>query len=44
MFVANKTDLREESQKQGRRIVKYEDGQRLARVCWVFVLIPLYIL
>ncbi|XP_021342604.1 ras and EF-hand domain-containing protein homolog isoform X6 [Mizuhopecten yessoensis] len=33
MLCANKTDLRESSEKQGRKVVHYEDGQRLAREC-----------
>ncbi|KAL3843164.1 hypothetical protein ACJMK2_021115 [Sinanodonta woodiana] len=31
MLCANKTDLRQESIQQGRKVVTYEDGQRLAR-------------
>ncbi|XP_033751553.1 ras and EF-hand domain-containing protein homolog isoform X2 [Pecten maximus] len=31
MLCANKTDLRDSSEKQGRKVVHYEDGQRLAR-------------
>ncbi|XP_061182905.1 ras and EF-hand domain-containing protein homolog isoform X2 [Saccostrea echinata] len=31
MLCGNKTDLRDESEKQGRKVVKFEDGQRLAR-------------
>ncbi|XP_070199074.1 ras and EF-hand domain-containing protein homolog isoform X3 [Littorina saxatilis] len=31
MLVGNKTDQRQEMMKQGRRVVRYEDGQRVAR-------------
>ncbi|RUS76766.1 hypothetical protein EGW08_015473, partial [Elysia chlorotica] len=31
MLVGNKTDLRDEMEKQGRRVVKYEDGLRLSK-------------
>ncbi|KAL8619011.1 hypothetical protein ACOMHN_018393 [Nucella lapillus] len=31
MLAANKTDQRQEMQQQGRRVVRYEDGQRLGR-------------
>ncbi|XP_076471310.1 ras and EF-hand domain-containing protein homolog isoform X8 [Babylonia areolata] len=31
MLAANKTDQRQEMQQQGRRVVRYEDGQRLSR-------------
>lgn len=31
MVCANKTDLREDMAKQGRKVVHYEDGQRLAK-------------
>jgi len=32
MLIGNKTYLRSESEKQGRRVVTHDDGQRLARV------------
>lgn len=32
MLCANKTDLRSEMETLGRRVVKFEDGQRLSRV------------
>ena len=32
MLCGNKTDMREESEQQGRKTVTYDDGQRLARV------------
>ncbi|KAK3767401.1 hypothetical protein RRG08_017626 [Elysia crispata] len=31
MLVGNKTDLRDEMEKQGRRVVRYEDGLRLSK-------------
>ncbi|XP_046373464.2 ras and EF-hand domain-containing protein homolog isoform X3 [Haliotis rufescens] len=31
MFCANKTDIRDEMQQQGRRVVRFEDGSRLSR-------------
>ncbi|XP_067655759.1 ras and EF-hand domain-containing protein homolog isoform X2 [Haliotis asinina] len=31
MFCANKTDIRDEMQQQGRRVVRFDDGSRLAR-------------
>ena len=33
MLVANKTDLRDDCEAEGRRTVKTEDGERLAKVC-----------
>ncbi|XP_046552322.1 ras and EF-hand domain-containing protein-like isoform X3 [Haliotis rubra] len=33
MFCANKTDIRDEMQQQGRRVVRFEDGSRLSREC-----------
>lgn len=32
MICANKTDMRDTMEKQGRKVVHFEDGQRLARV------------
>ena len=32
MLCGNKTDTRDEAEKQGRKVVNFEDGQRLARV------------
>lgn len=32
MLCGNKSDLREEAEKQGRKVVNFEEGQRLARV------------
>lgn len=32
MLCGNKSDLRDESEKQGRKVVNFEDGQKLARV------------
>ncbi|GFS09771.1 Ras and EF-hand domain-containing protein [Elysia marginata] len=31
MLVGNKTDLRDDMEKQGRRVVRYEDGLRLSK-------------
>ena len=32
MVCGNKTDMRPEAEAQGRKIIKYEEGQRLSRV------------
>lgn len=36
MMCGNKSDLREEAEKQGRKVVNFEEGQRLARVGGLF--------
>ena len=35
MLVGNKTDMREEMIREKKRVVKEQDGQRLARVCFI---------
>jgi len=32
MFVANKIDMRDDLEAEGKKVVKFEDGQRLAKV------------
>lgn len=34
MIVANKVDLRDQSRREGKRIVEHDDGAKLAKVCF----------
>lgn len=33
MIVANKIDLRDQMRAEGRRVIEYDDGAKLAKVC-----------
>jgi hypothetical protein len=33
MLVANKIDLRDQMRAEGKRVIEYDDGAKLAKVC-----------
>jgi hypothetical protein len=42
MIVANKIDLRNQMRAEGKRVIEYDDGAKLAKVCFQKIKIKKY--